>query len=153
MTLEIRLFDATKDQIPYPLLLEADPSKRSIQEYLDRGHLYLVYFEQKLAACFVLMRTRANTNEIMNLAVRSELRGRGIAKQCINFCEKISKQEGCKYLEVGTGNSSLDQLALYQKCGFRMIGIERNYFIKNYVQEIYENGIKCVDLIRLEMVL
>ena len=153
MTIEIRLFDPSRDQIPYPLLLEADPSKRSIQEYLERGKLYLALIDQKVVACFVLMRTRANTNEIMNIAVRPELRGKGIAKQCISYAEQISKQEGCRTLEVGTGNSSLEQLALYQKCGFRLVSIERNYFIKHYVQEIYENGIKCVDMIRLEMVL
>lgn len=153
MTIEIRLFDPSCDQIPYPLLLEADPSKRSIQEYLERGRLYLAFSQEKVVACFVLMRTRPNTNEIMNIAVRQELQNKGIAKQCIVFAESISRQEGCRTLEVGTGNSSLNQLALYQKCGFRIIGIERNYFIKNYVQEIYENGIKCVDMIRLEMVL
>jgi ribosomal protein S18 acetylase RimI-like enzyme len=153
MTIEIRLFDPSCDQIPYPLLLEADPSKRSIQEYLERGRLYLAFAQEKVVACFVLMRTRPNTNEIMNIAVRKELQSKGIAKQCIAFAERISRQEGCRTLEVGTGNSSLNQLALYQKCGFRIIGVERNYFIKNYVQEIYENGIKCVDMIRLEMVL
>lgn len=153
MTLEIRLFDATRDQIPYPLLLEADPSKRSIQEYLERGKLYLALLDQKVVGCFVLMRTRPNTSEIMNIAIRPEFRGKGIAKQCIAYAEQLSKQEGCRTLEVGTGNSSLEQLALYQKCGFRIVGVDRNYFIKHYVQEIYENGIKCVDMIRLEMVL
>lgn len=153
MPLEIRTFDPSRDRTPYTLMLEADPSKRSIQEYLDRGKLYLGLVDGTTVACMVLMRTRPNTNEIMNIAVREDHRGRGIAKQLIQFAEQISKQEGCRTLEVGTGNSSLDQLALYQKCGFRMISIDRNYFLRHYVQEIYENGIKCVDMVRLEMML
>lgn len=151
MELEIRPFDPSRDKTPYILLLEADPSKRSIQEYLDRGTLYLGFIDQVMVSCLVLLRTRPNTNEIMNIAVKSEYRGKGIAKQFIRFAEETSKQEGCRSLEVGTGNSSLEQLALYQKAGFRMAYIERNYFIRHYVQEIYENGIKCVDMIRMEM--
>lgn len=153
MPLEIRIFDATKDRTPYTLMLEADPSKRSIQEYLERGKLYLGLMDGVTVACMVLMRTRPNTNEIMNIAVKDDFRGRGIAKQLIRFAEQVSKQEGCRTLEVGTGNSSLEQLALYQKCGFRMVSIDRNYFLRHYVQEIYENGIKCVDMVRLEMAL
>ncbi len=153
MSLTIRPFDPAHDKTPYTLMLEADPSKRSIQEYLDRGTLYLGFIDTRLVACMVLMRTRPYTNEMMNIAVKDEHRGQGIAKQLIAFAERTSKQEGCRTLEVGTGNSSLDQLGLYQKCGFRIVGVERNYFLRHYVQEIYENGIKCVDMIRLEMAL
>ncbi|WCN36270.1 hypothetical protein [Aneurinibacillus uraniidurans] len=35
-------------------------------------------------------------------------------------------------VEIGTGNSSIGQLALYQKCGFRIIGVDRDFFIKHY---------------------
>lgn len=153
MSLIIRPFDSAHDNTPYTLMLEADPSKRSIQEYLERGTLYLGIIDNRTVACIVVMRTRPYTNEIMNIAVKDDYRGQGIAKQLIEFAEKTSKQEGCRTLEVGTGNSSLDQLGFYQKCGFRITGVERNYFLRHYVQEIYENGIKCVDMIRLEMTL
>ncbi len=56
---------------------------------------------------------------------------------------------GYKTLEVCTGNSSIGQLALYQKCGFRMSGIERDFFIKHYHEPIFENGIQCRDRVRL----
>lgn len=54
-------------------------------------------------------------------------------------------------LMIGTGNSSINQLALYQKCGFRVIGVERDFFINNYDEPIFENGIQCVDMIRLSI--
>ncbi|MFT6735800.1 MAG: hypothetical protein ACJAS9_004014, partial [Polaribacter sp.] len=37
----------------------------------------------------------------------------------IEESKRLAKQSGAKIIEVGTGNSSLSQLALYQKCGFR----------------------------------
>ncbi|MNP84355.1 putative N-acetyltransferase YvbK [compost metagenome] len=58
---------------------------------------------------------------------------------------------GAKTIEVGTGNSSVGQLALYQKCGFRITGIDRDFFIRHYSEEIVENGIKVVDMIRLTL--
>ncbi|RIO99278.1 GNAT family N-acetyltransferase, partial [Staphylococcus gallinarum] len=48
-----------------------------------------------------------------------------------------------------TGNSSIGQLAFYQKAGFRIVAVEMNYFVNNYEDPIYENGILCRDLIRL----
>ena len=47
---------------------------------------------------------------------------------------------------MGTGNSSIDQIAFYQK-GFRMIGVEIGFFERNYNDKIYENGILCRDKI------
>lgn len=52
---------------------------------------------------------------------------------------------------VGTGNSSLDQLAFYQKGGFRICGVDRDFFVQNYDQQIVENAIQCLDMIRLSM--
>ena len=60
-----------------------------------------------------------------------------------------SKASGYKTIEVGTGNSSIGQLALYQKCGFRITSIDRDFFIRNYEDDIFENGIWCRDMIRL----
>ncbi|MCA9766887.1 MAG: hypothetical protein KC455_10775 [Carnobacterium sp.] len=50
---------------------------------------------------------------------------------------------------LGTGNSSIGQLALYQKYHFRIIGIDTNFFTKYYTSNIFENGIQCMDMIRL----
>jgi hypothetical protein len=55
-----------------------------------------------------------------------------------------------KALWVGTGNSSLSQLALYQKCGFRIREIESGFF-ESYPEPIVENGIRCIDMVRLRV--
>ena len=36
-----------------------------------------------------------------------------------------------------------------QKCGFRITGIDIDFFIRCYQEEIFENGIQCRDMIRL----
>lgn len=61
---------------------------------------------------------------------------------------KEVRKNGYKTIEVGTGNSSIVQLALYQKYGFRMIGVDVDFFVKNDADKIYESGIQCKDMIR-----
>lgn len=55
---------------------------------------------------------------------------------------------GAHALMIGTGNSSLAQLRLYQRLGFRIVSIVPDFFA-NYPEPIYENGILCRDMVRL----
>ena len=50
---------------------------------------------------------------------------------------------------VGTANSSIDNIAFYQKLGFRMAEIKRDFF-KAYPTPIFENGIIALDMIVFE---
>ncbi|MER2059906.1 MAG: GNAT family N-acetyltransferase, partial [Niallia sp.] len=87
--------------------------------------------------------------ELINLAVAEDYQGKGLGKKLVFHALEKATQLGYKVMEVGTGNSSIGQLALYQKCGFRINHIDKDFFLKNYEEEIYENGIRCVDMIRL----
>lgn len=60
-----------------------------------------------------------------------------------------AKKQGYKTIEVGTGNSGASQLMLYQKCGFRITHVDRDFFVRHYEEPIEENGLPCVDMIRL----
>jgi len=61
--------------------------------------------------------------------------------------------EGYRRMSLGTGNASLDQLAFYQKAGFRIAGVIPDHFVLNYPEVIAENGIVCHDMIRLSRAL
>ena len=41
------------------------------------------------------------------------------------------------------------QLAWYQREGFRVFAIERDFFLENYPEPIYEQGIQLKDMLRL----
>lgn len=140
-----------KSEAPMDLLLEADPSEKNINQYLKKGSIYLAWHEKKTAGVLVLMQIGDSSMEIMNLAVNDHFRGKGIAKKLIAHAKQVCADQNIAYLEIGTGNSSLDQLALYQKCGFRMEKVIKNYFIDHYEEPIYENGIQCMDMVRLKM--
>lgn len=142
----------TAHTVPYELLLLADPSPKIVNEYLQRGECYTASLsDQSTVGVFVLLKTRPETIEIVNIAVREEEQGKGIGKRMIYEAIEIAKQQGAKTIEIGTGNSSVTQLALYQRCGFRIIGVDLDFFLRHYEEEIFENGIQCRDMIRLRL--
>lgn len=133
------------------LLLTADPSEENVKKYLNNGRILGGYIDNDLVGIYILIKVSQDTFEIANIAVEELHQGKGYAKEMIRDAISNSKVWGANKLMIGTGNSSINQLALYQKCGFRIIGVERDFFIKNYDEPIFENGIPCVDMIRLSM--
>ena len=153
MRLRTRRIEAD-DPIPYELLLLADPSRRLVDEYVRRGECRLAFDDERAAApigVYVLIRTRPDTVEIVNIAVVESLHGLGIGKRLVLDAIAQARSMGARTVEIGTGNSSVAQLALYQKCGFRVTGVDRNFFVRHYPDPIVENGIPCLDMIRLRL--
>lgn len=134
---------------PMELLLLADPSKEIIEEYINRGECFVAENEHRIVGVYVLLPTRPETVELMNVAVIENQHGSGIGKQLVKDAINVAKTKSYKTIEIGTGNSSIGQLALYQKCGFRIISVETDFFIRHYTEKIFENGIQCRDMIRL----
>lgn len=133
------------------LLLEADPDWVAIEAYLFNSDMFVMLNQQaQIIAQLCLCKSDAQA-EIKNLAVDAGYQGQGLAKTLIQHAIEYTKQLKMHTLWVKTGNSSLDQLALYQKCGFRMSYIERDVF-RDYPAPIYENGIRCLDQVVLSIV-
>ncbi|KRF55194.1 acetyltransferase [Bacillus sp. Soil768D1] len=134
---------------PMHLLLLADPSRDLVDAYLEKGMCFVAEIDEQIIGVYVLLEISPELIEIVNIAVVEQLHGRGIGKQLVMHAVHYAKSQGYKTIEIGTGNSGIGQLALYQKCGFRITGVDRDFFIINYLEAIYENGIQCLDMIRL----
>lgn len=131
------------------LLLEADPSKDLVEEYLDRGTLWEATITGKIVGVIAIIPTRPETVEIVNLAVHEDYRGQGIAQELLNYILNEAKRSHYRTVEIGTGSTGMAQLYLYQKCGFRMISIDRDFFVRHYAEPIIENGLVLKDMVRL----
>ncbi|PSR32086.1 MAG: GNAT family N-acetyltransferase [Sulfobacillus benefaciens] len=136
---------------PLSLLQLADPSQAVIESYMARADCFVAEHDCEPVGVYVLLDTRPQTVELVNVAVREDKQGQGLGKQLVLHAIETARYRRYKVIEVGTGNSSIGQLALYQKCGFRICGIDRDFFTVHYAEPIYENGIQCRDMIRLSM--
>ncbi|WP_078410698.1 GNAT family N-acetyltransferase [Priestia abyssalis] len=137
------------EEPPIDLLLLADPSRILVEEYVQRGECFVAENDGQIIGVYVLLPTRPETVELVNIAVIEAQNGKGFGKQLIMNAIEVAKLRRYRTIEVGTGNSSIGQLALYQKCGFRITGVDIDFFIRHYPEEIFENGIQCRDMIRL----
>jgi len=136
---------------PFELLLLADPSRELVEQYITNGECRVAEEEGEIVGVYVLVKLGVTTMEIINIAVDERKQGCGIGKKLLSDAIQTTKALGFKFLEVGTGNSSIAQLAFYQKSGFRIDGVIKDFFVDHYEEEIVENGIQCRDMIRLSL--
>ncbi len=138
------------EELPLELLLEADPSEKLVRAYCADGYCFIAEWQETVIGVFVLVALDSETVEIKNIALAEPERGKGFGKRLVGEALGEAKKLGFSAVEIGTGNSSLAQLALYQKCGFRMKSIDRDFFTRHYKEPIIENGLECRDMVRLD---
>lgn len=148
--LRIRRLEAGEPR-PMSLLLLADPSLEMVENYIHRGQCFVCERDGDVVGEYVLIETRPHTTELVNLAVSESQHGQGIGTKLVYHAIEVARVSGSRTLELGTGNAGIGQLALYQKCGFRIVGVDFDFFTRHYAEPIYENGIPCRDMIRLAL--
>lgn len=136
--------------IPFHLLLMADPDLQKVKAYAVKNKIFATRKEGEIIGVYVL-EIKNDKAEILNIAVAESFQNKGIGQQLIGHAVEFCKREHVKRLNVGTGSSSISQIAFYQKCGFRIDSVIKDYFLENYKEAIFENGIQCRDMVRFEM--
>jgi ribosomal protein S18 acetylase RimI-like enzyme len=109
--------------------------------------------ETSALGVYVLARKDVHRFELMNIAVREDCRGIGLGRRLLGHAIGLAEAKGGRVVDVGTGNSSFEALAFYQRAGFRIVGVIPDFFTDNYPEPIVEDGIRCRDMVRLELVL
>jgi len=135
----------------YKLFLEADPSRKVIDSYLDRSFKFELISGKNLLGVILLVNTRPENVEIVNIAVEKSVRNQGFGEKLVKFGIEWAKINNYNSIEIGTGSTSFAQLYLYQKCGFRIIGVDPDFFVDNYEEPIIENNLVLRDMLRLKM--
>ncbi len=150
MDIKISKLNSNTDA-PMDLLLLADPSEKLVKSYLNKGICYTAKIEDETVGVILIMETKVQTTEVMNLAVKEELQNNGIGKKLLLYVINEIKKGNTKTIEIGTGNPGVVQMLLYQKCGFRIVDIDFDFFRRTHPERIYENGIECRDMIRMRI--
>ena len=140
-----------QDEMPMDLLLLADPDEEVVFSYFMHADSYLGTMDGEIAGGFVLMQLWNTMFEIMNIAVYPAHQRKGIGVQLLRFAQQEAKRKGAKRLRICTADTSKHQVKLYEKVGFSITEIDKDYFIKVYEEPIFENGKQCVDRVVMEM--
>lgn len=144
--MEIKEIKENKKQF-FSLLLLADEQENMIDQYIDRGTMYVLDDNGIKCECIVTDEGEG-VLEIKNIATEPEYQGNGYGKALIDF---VSTNYKGKYsiLQVGTGDSPLT-VPFYEKCGFVRSHSIKNFFPDHYDHPIYECGVQLIDMICLQ---
>ena len=147
MTIAIR--EARPDEVEslIPLLLLAEESEPGLRWGLANlvDAVYRVDEGGDLVGA-ATMQWRGEPCELMELAVAPERQGQGIGRRIVAWLVEEARRRGKQAILVGTANASIDNIAFYQRCGFRMDHVRKDYFWY-YREPVYENGIRIRDML------
>ncbi|MCP4612737.1 MAG: GNAT family N-acetyltransferase [Planctomycetes bacterium] len=149
-SIDLKFRKVSSNEAPMNLLLEADPSESKVREYLSDSYCFQAEKSDTTVGVYILRPLDNSRYELMNIAVSPELQNQGIGSELLHHAICSAKELGAKHLEVGTGSFGY-QLAFYQKAGFRVSAIEKDFFLRHSDQPIYESGIQLKDMIRLSI--
>ena len=125
------------------LLLEADPSKDMINNYLKNGELFVLTYKDDVACIAVVTKIDEDTAELKNIATKKEFRGNGYGKKMLKYLADNYKQKYKKML-VGTTENNIP---FYAEQGFdKYEKTIKNFFVENYDEEIWDGDLHCIDM-------
>lgn len=132
-----------------PLLHDADEDDaRTAKVLADEANIAYAAYSGTECVGAAVMHWQPDESEILYIAVRSQDRGKGYGTALIGELLKLAHQQSTGGVVVGTANSSLDNIRFYQKCGFRMDSIRKDFF-SYFGRPVYENGILIQDMLML----
>ncbi len=150
MPFECKPVPTDKAEELLPILLAAEEGEERVRSVLldPTCTAYAARADGELVGAAVVRWEPGEASEIIYIAVLHERRGQGYGKRMLASLQDELHARGGAALLVGTASASLENLAFYQKCGFRVFEIRRDYFA--YIQPpLWENGIQLRDMVVL----
>lgn len=138
-------------EVDYALLLLADPDIDAINQYIKHSQVFQMTDGNTPIGCLVLEKISGEIVEFKNIAIYENFQNQGYGSKMLAFGIGKARELNFKTAVIGTGNSSIAQLYLYQKAGFEIDSIRKDFFTDNYAEAITENGIQCKHMLVLKM--
>lgn len=146
----LHIHEIPAQDAPMALLLLADPSEYKIRSYLPGSKCFVAWNHGEMVAACVVTPLGGDAHELMSIAVPSTHQKQGHGAALLQWVIAFFRKAGARQLEVGTGSFGY-QLAFYQRHGFRVSSIERDFFVNHYPAPIFEDGIQLLDMLRLTL--
>jgi ribosomal protein S18 acetylase RimI-like enzyme len=136
-----------------PLFHLADDSADQVRGYYQTGTLFALDGPDGRPVGIVLAIGEPDGSvELKAVAVDESMHGQGVGTRLLRAVLNDLRGRGVRRVVVGTSSSGIGQLAYYQKAGFRLAWIERDFFCpgRGYSVDLFENGIPVRDMVWMD---
>jgi ribosomal protein S18 acetylase RimI-like enzyme len=134
-------------------LLELADEPEPLRAYLQDGDLFgLVGADGSPLGAVLAIHESSDRAELRAVAVDEAVQGQGVGSLMVSTVLFVLASRGTRTVRVGTASSGVRQLAFYQRCGFRLSHVERDYFTaeKGYPSGLTEHGIAIRDMVWMD---
>lgn len=134
--MDIEIFKMTEDELSSLAEIEKECfslpwSEASFREELDRdGSFFLVARLDGEIAGYVGLQFVLDEGYITNVAVRRELRRRGVGKRLMESIIKIARDMPLSFVSLEVRESNFGAIALYEGLGFKTMGVRKDFYEK-----------------------
>ena len=106
-------------------------SKEAFLESMNNpSHVYVVACEEEVICGYCGMWGVAGEGQINNVAVKSDVRGRGTGYELVRFLLKEGEEQGVETFTLEVRESNAAAIHVYEKAGFQNVGIRKNFYDK-----------------------
>jgi GNAT superfamily N-acetyltransferase len=125
----------------------AEDSDVQLHGYLDLGRVLVALDGERVVGHLQLVHLEGSDVELKSMAVVPDRRGQGVGRVLVEAALSAAASEGAHRMLVGTGAADTGNLRFYQRCGFRLLSVERDAFTPEtgYPDEIRIDGIVLRD--------
>lgn len=123
------------EDVPDVVSIERDSFNMPWSETSFYSEIYSRYSITKVAELngaiigYIIVKQIADECHLLNLAVRSDYRSRGIAKMLLDNILDELKMNKCRFLYLEVRVSSHAARRLYEGSGFKVVGMRKNYYL------------------------
>ena len=146
----------SRSGVPTYLQLVEQVRRGLLLGYLHDGELYgFVAADGAPRAAILVIDEGPGVAELRAVAVAEREQGQGIGTQLVAAVLAALAARGVQRVTVGTASSGVRQLAFYQRCGFRLSHVERDYFSaeRGYPPGLTEHGLPVRDMVWMDRTL
>lgn len=152
--IEVKTHSGSRDVLD-ALFSEADDSESEIAGYRDLGEVLVALDDGEIVGHVQIVDPgESGVVEIKSIAVHEDKRSKGIGTMLIHAALERCRETDARFVRVATAAASTDALKFYQRQGFRLSRIIRDFYVPERGYRPYVlNGIPLLDEVILDFAL
>ena len=113
------------------LLLLGDEQEDMVMKYLERGEMAVLFDGEDTIAVSVVTKEEEGLWELKNIAVLPSFQGKGYGTEALSSAIRLLANENLfSTIQINYVKGNFPAKHLYEKFGFEMIGVRRNFYEK-----------------------